>query len=154
MHNLEIASEETVMTTTAMYPEAYMQPRRKVILCLCYDTSVLQVRRMVLEHFGYVVFPASSVEHAKSVAEHQCPDMLLMDTSYPEVGFEQVARQVKQICPEMIAVVLSPYYYGTRNGASGAIDRFVARDDGPDALILQIEDLLGNQRPDADPRAR
>jgi response regulator RpfG family c-di-GMP phosphodiesterase len=149
MHNLEIAPEETVMTTTTTYPGAYMQSHHKAILCLCYDSNVLQVRRMVLERFGYKVFPSSSVEDAKTVAEDQCPDMLLMDNSYPEVDFEQVARQVKQICPETIAVVLSPYYYGARNGASGAIDRFLVRDDGPDALILQIEELFGEHGPSA-----
>lgn len=130
------------MTATAIHSGAYMQPRPKVILCLCYDTTVLQVRCMVLEHFGYVVFATSSVEHAKRLAAHQCPDLLLMDHSHSEVDLEQVAHQVKQICPEILAIVLSPYYYGARNAASGAIDRVVARDDGPDALISQIEELL------------
>jgi len=119
-----------------------MEPRRKAILCLCYDTNILQVRQMLLEHFGYRVLPTASVEDAKNVAENQCPDMLLMDNNDPKIDFEQVARQVKEICPEVIAVVLSPYFYGGRNGTAGAIDRFLAKDDAPDVLVSQIDALF------------
>jgi CheY-like chemotaxis protein len=105
---------------------------------------MLQVRQMLLEHFGYKVFPTCSVEDAAQVAVNECPDMLLLDNGNPEIDFEQVARQVKRACPDMIAVVLSPYYYAPRRGR-GAIDRFVATDDGPDALISEIEELFGEQ---------
>src|SRR5580658_2260764 len=97
---------------TAINPGAYMQTHRKAILCLSYDTNMLQVRQMLLEHFGYRVFPSSSVEDAKAVAERQCPDMLLMDNTHPEMDLEEVATAVKRACPGVIAVVLSPYYYG------------------------------------------
>ena len=122
-----------------------MAPRRKAILCLSYDNNLLQVRRMLLEHFGYTVLSTTSVEDAKSAAEVGCPDMLLMDNSRPGIDFEQVAKQVKKVCPTVIAVVLSPYYYGARDGCGGAIDRFVAKDEGPDVLISQIEELFGER---------
>lgn len=127
--------------TAAINPGVYMQTRRKAILCLCYDRDVLQVRRMLLEHFGYEVLPTSSLEDAKTVAESSCPDMLLMDNSHPGVDYEQVAEQVKKVCPTMLAVVLSPYY-GVRPGSLGCVDRFVAKDDGPKVLISQIEELF------------
>lgn len=131
-----------------------MQTHRKAILCLCYDTNMLQVRQMLLEHFGYKVFPSSSVEDAKAVAERQCPDMLLMDNTHPEMDLEEVATAVKSACPGVIAVVLSPYYYGPRNGSPRAVDRFVVKDDGPDALISQIEQLFGEQQRGRDSQAR
>jgi CheY-like chemotaxis protein len=100
---------------------------------------------MLLEHFGYTVLPTTSVEDAETTAQARCPDMLLMDNTHPGIDFEQVAKQVKKVCPAVIAVVLSPYYYGARNGAGGAIDRFVAKDEGPDVLISQIEQLFGER---------
>ena len=121
-----------------------MQARRKAILCLCYDQHMLRIRQMVLEHSGYTVLPTSNVEDAKNVAMDYCPDMLLMDNSHPGVDFEQLATQVKRTCPQLIAVVLSPYY-GIHNGSGGAIDRYVAKDDGPDALLSQIEELFGKE---------
>jgi DNA-binding NtrC family response regulator len=100
---------------------------------------------MLLEHFGYQVLSTSSVEEAKVAAKDSCPDMLLIDNSYPGIDVEQVARQVKTICPSMLAVVLSPYF-GVRVASRGYVDRFVAKDDGPDALIAQIEELF-EERP-------
>jgi len=140
--------------TTAIDPGVYMHTNRKAILCLSYDANMLQVRQMLLEHFGYMVFPSTSVEDATSVARHRCPDMLLMDYTHPEMNFEDVAAQVKSACPGVIAVVLSPYYYGSQNGTTGVVDRFVAKDDGPDALISQIEDLFGEHGNDGNARGR
>jgi len=136
--------------TSAIDPGVYMHTNRKAILCLSYDVNMLQVRQMLLEHFGYTVFSSNSIEDATSVARRRCPDMLLMDYTHPEMDFEKVAMQVKRACPGVIAVVLSPYYYGPHNGVSGAVDRFVTKDDGPDALISQIEDLFGEQGHDGD----
>ena len=56
----------------------------------------------------------------------------------------QIGRcPLKEICPEVITVVLSPYYRLSVNGSVESIDRFVAQDDGPDALISEINDLFG-----------
>lgn len=119
-----------------------MQPRRKEILCLCYDSSMLQVRRMLLEHFGYAVSGTTSLEDAKTMVEDRCPDMLLMDNNDSGADFERLAEQVKGVCPEVITLMLSPYYY---SGNGGAIDRVVSKDEGPDALLSQIEELLSDE---------
>lgn len=123
-----------------------MQSRSKEILCLCYDSNMLQVRRMLLEHFGYIVSLATSTDDAKDMIQEHCPDMLLMDNNDSDLDFEQLAEQVKDICPDVITVMLSPYYYGSRDGARDSIDRVVAKDDGPDALLAHIEELFGKQK--------
>jgi CheY-like chemotaxis protein len=119
-----------------------MRPRRKEILCLCYDRNMLQVRQMLLEHFGYAVLATNSLEDAKTMVKDRCPDMLLMDNNDSGTDFERLAEQVKGVCPEVITVMLSPYYY---SGNGDAIDRVVSKDDGPDALLSQIEELLGDK---------
>lgn len=130
---------------TAIHPGVYMQPRRKEILCLCYDSNMLRVRRMLLEHFGYAVLSTTSVEDARTLIQSRCPAMLLMDDNDSGADFEQLAVQVKSFCPEVITVMLSPYYYGTRGASVDSIDRIVAKDDGPDALLAHIEELLGEE---------
>ncbi len=136
--------------TSAISPGVYMEPRRKEILCLCYDSNMLQVRRMLLEHFGYIVLPTESVEGAKSIAKQRCPDMLLMDNSDHGIDFDQLAKQVKGICPDVITVMLSPFYYAARNGSSDAIDCVISKDDGPDVLLAQIGELFDEQsQPDS-----
>jgi len=128
-----------------------MEPRRKAILCLCHDSNMLEVRRMLLEHFGYRVLPSSSVEDAKKLAKLQCPDMLLMDNTDVGTEYEQLAKQVKRLCPEVITVVLSPYFRVARDGKLSCIDRFVVKDDGPHALIEQIQELFGGTETAARP---
>jgi CheY-like chemotaxis protein len=120
-----------------------MEPRRKQILCLCYDRNMLQVRQMLLEHFGYVVHPTSSPEDAATLVRDRCPDMLLMDDNDSGVDFGQLASQVKKICPDVITVMLSPFYYVKTHSES--IDRVVSKDDGPDVLLTQIEELFGEE---------
>lgn len=120
-----------------------MAHRSKAILCLCHDRDLLLIRRMLLEHFGYSVLCTTSAEDARDIVERQCPDMLLMDNGDPDVDYADLAERVKKTCPEVITVVLSPYYRLSNIGATGPVDRFVAKDDGPDALIAQIGELLG-----------
>jgi DNA-binding NarL/FixJ family response regulator len=118
-----------------------MQQRRKAILCLCHDATMLQLRQMLLEHFGYKVWPTTSVADATVLAENICPDMLLMDTTYPGVNLEQVAQQVKEVCPAVIAVVMSPYF-AVHDSSQTAVDRFVPSDEDPDTLAARIEELF------------
>lgn len=119
-----------------------MSERPKAILCLCHDSNMLVIRRMLLEHFGYTVLPTTSAEDARNLAEEKCPDMLLMDNGDPQIDFRKLAEQVKRACPSVITVVLSPYYRVSSQESIQSVDRFVARDDGPDELIAQIQDLF------------
>jgi CheY-like chemotaxis protein len=104
---------------------------------------MLEVRCMLLEHFGYTVLPTTTAEDAKNVAEQQCPDLLLMDNCDSTVDYNGVAEQVKKVCPDVIAVLLSPLFRLSVNGDSGSIDRLVAQDDGPGVLMDEINELLG-----------
>jgi CheY-like chemotaxis protein len=98
---------------------------------------------MLLERFGYTVLSSTSAEDVQKLVSNHCPAMLLMDDSYPGVDFKDIAKQGKGACPEMVIVVLSPYYYGGRNRADGAIDCFITNEEGPHVLISHIEELLG-----------
>ncbi len=77
------------------------------------------------------------------MVKDRCPDMLLMDNNDSGTDFERLAKQIKGVCPEVITVMLSPYYY---SGNGDAIDRVVSKDDGPNALISQIEELLAEEQ--------
>ena len=120
-----------------------METRHKEILCLSHDRHMLQIRRMLLEHFGYTVLPAASPEDAMKLAKRHCPDLLLMDNSDSDIDFEQLAEQMKRLCPDMIVAMLSSYYYAVPGHSGQAIDRVVAKDEGPTSLISQIAELFG-----------
>lgn len=118
-----------------------MLPEARAILCLCHDRTTLQVRKLVLEHFGYKVLTADSVQLAKHMAKQSCPDLMLLDNNYPSTDCESIAKEMKQACPTMLAAVLSPYF-ANRRSAQGWIDRFISDDEAPDALIGHIRDMF------------
>ena len=120
-----------------------MPIERKAILCLCEDATLLELRRLLLERFGYTVWPAHSAEAAATIAKNDCPDMFLMDHSFRGAHFKEVAEKVRTACPEVITVVLSPYF-ATRRTPETAVDRFISRDEAPDHLIANIRELLGS----------
>jgi CheY-like chemotaxis protein len=125
-----------------------MAQRPKAILCLSDDRGILHIRRMLLEHFGYVVLPTTSALDAKNLVEQQCPDMLLMDNGDSGIDYAHLAEEVKDICPNVITVVLSPYYCMSSSNSARHVDRFVAKDEGPDVLIAQIKELFGAVEPE------
>lgn len=126
--------------TAAINPGVYMQTQ-KAILCLGQDVTTLRVRQMLLEHFGYKVWTTDSVEDATAIAQDSCPDMLLMDYGHPDGDVEQVAARAKNVCPDLITVVLLPFY-GARYSSHTSIDRFLPRDNNPDLLVANLQDLF------------
>ncbi len=127
--------------TSGITSENYPQPQ-KGILCLGHDVTTLRVRQMLLEHFGYKVWATNSVEDVTSIAENQCPDMLLMDDGHPDLDVEQIAAETKSLCPGLIAVVLLPFYGAARYSPYQSVDRFLPRDHNPDALMANLEDIF------------
>lgn len=124
-----------------------MQSRGKGILFVCEDTTMLEVRQMLLERVGYTVWPTNSMDKASTIAEQHCPDMLLMENGYSNSDLEVSAKGVKAVCPEIITVVLAPYF-AVRYGSDGVIDRFIARDQGPDQLLSQIAEVFREKGPE------
>lgn len=50
-----------------------MQTRRRGILFVCEDETMLEVRQMLLERFGYKVWPTTSMDDASAIAKRSCP---------------------------------------------------------------------------------
>lgn len=60
---------------------------------------------------------------------------------YPGGDIEGLVARVKRACPQIIAVVLAPYF-AVRDSSHTVIDRFMARDDAPELLLAQLQELL------------
>ena len=71
--------------------------------------------------------------------------MLLMENGYPNPNLEIAAEKVKRVCPDIYRL-FSPQYFAVRDTSHGVIDRFIARDQGPDLLLCQIAELLRENR--------
>lgn len=119
----------------------------KEILCLCLDELTLQVRQMLLEHFGYKVLATDSIDEMNVILRHACPDMLLLDTNDPELDCQKIADTAKSICPDILSVVLTPDY-GFQGHGLGSIDRFLRLDGPREEWLSGIEALFARQQDD------
>jgi len=120
--------------------------KRKEILCVHQDDLTRQVRRMLLEHFGYKVLTTASVRELHSILQQRCPDMLLLDTSDPELDWEQISERAKAICPDILSVVLTPDSGRLSNGHE-TVDRFLRIDAPREEWLSGIEALFARQAP-------
>lgn len=121
-----------------------MDSKRKEILCVCHDELTLQVRQMLLEHFGYRVSTTDSVGKVNSILRHACPDMLLLDTSDPELDWQDLAGKAKALCPDILSVVLTADYGRISNGHE-SVDRFLRLDGPREEWLTGIESLFARQ---------
>jgi DNA-binding NtrC family response regulator len=131
-----------------------MRSSTKSILFVCEDATMLEVRQLLLERVGYKVWPTNSLRDAQLIAQDTCPDLLLFEDGYPTGNSEQLANSVKSVCPRIIAVALTPYW-AVKNASHSAIDKFLARDESPDLLLAQIDELFqqGDERNENHKRA-
>ncbi len=121
-----------------------MQSKRKEILCLCHDELTLQVRQMLLEHFGYKVLTTDSVGKMHAILRQACPDMVLLDTTDPELDWQELSGKAKSICPDILSVVLTTDYGRLRNGHE-AVDRFLRLDGPREEWLSGIQSLFAGQ---------
>ena len=122
-----------------------MEQLQKAILCVSSDPTILHLRQLLLERFGYRVYPASRLQDASSLASYHCPDILLMDYSFSIAELEELAQGVKQICPDLMVAVVAPYF--AMPGVNGrSIDRFISIDESPGVIISSIREMLGEER--------
>ena len=65
----------------------------------------------------------ASLDDIVRLIRREHPDLLLMDNCDSSVDYNGVAEQVKAVCPDVIAVLLSPLFRLSVNGDAGSIDR-------------------------------
>ena len=121
-----------------------MHSKRKEILCVCQDELTLQVRQMLLEHFGYKVLTSDSAGKMHIILRQACPDMLLLDTSDPELDWQELTFKAKNICPDILSVVLTADY-GRLHNAHESVDRFLRLDGPREEWLSGIESLFARQ---------
>ena len=121
-----------------------MRSIRKEILCLCRDQSTLYARRLLLEHFGYSVLATGSITQLQAVLRHACPDMVLLDTTDLALDCQEIAQQVKTVCPRILSVALTGEY-GLMNDGSGSIDGFLQIDGPREEWQAGIASLFAQQ---------
>lgn len=112
-----------------------------LILAVDDEHSGLFFRKLILEHAGYTVLSATTVEEALRLFQSHPVDLVLTDHLLGrEVGTE-MARQMKRLKPSVSVILLS----GTSSIPEplAHVDAFLSKNEGPEQLLELVQRLIG-----------
>lgn len=116
--------------------------RRKTILCIDDDDSVLGYERALLEGRGYAVLTASSARQGLQIAAACAVAAVIVDYHMPEMNGQVVATEMKRLRPQ-IPIIMFTSDDEIREHALKVVDAFVSKDDAPRRLLPVITRICG-----------
>jgi CheY-like chemotaxis protein len=119
-----------------------MDQRQREILCIDDDFQSLQVRRILLETYGFNVITAVGAKEGLRAFRRHDIDLVVMDYHMPEMDGGQVARQMKRARPQMPVMILSALSWLPETAPRECIDDFVCKGQPTAALVRKIEALM------------
>lgn len=118
-------------------------PRTYAVLCVDDHAPGLNIRRMFLESFGYQVQTADSGEAALHLAAKHPFDAIILDYRMPGMDGLQLARALRQCCPQVPLIVLSGYVAEVPAELHGLISGFVTKGSDPKTLLKTLAEVTG-----------
>ena len=121
---------------------------QREILCIDDDAQSLQVRKLLLETFGFRVTASSRAREGLKLFRSRNVDAVVLDYEMPELNGGQLARKMKKARPRVPVVVLSALPWLPNDAPRGCIDAFVAKGGPINSLIHELEHLTEELAPD------
>ena len=117
-------------------------PKRKTILCIDDDNSVLEYHKALLERRGYDVLTAASPLEGLQIAAACGIAAVVVDYHMPEMNGHEVAIEIKRITPRVPIIMVS-----SDNEVSeyvlNVVDAFVSKDETASRLLPVIVGICG-----------
>lgn len=117
-----------------------MAQRNPVVLCVDDEPNPLVLRRLVLEKAGYQVLTAESLARALEVLSSSAVDLVLSDQLMPGGTGTELARQIKQLFPNIPVIIISGVNELPPDATSA--DLFMSKMEGPAAMCQKVASLL------------
>jgi len=121
-----------------MRPLVGPKSKRKVILCIDDDQSVLECEREFLTTFGYTVLTAPSGDEGLKLASKDCVDVVIVDYCMPHMNGQEVAVEMRRLRPQATIIMLSGSI-AVPPEAVNTVDAFVRKDRLATELLQVIE---------------
>jgi PAS domain S-box-containing protein len=115
-----------------------------VVLCVDDEPSGLQLRQLILERKGYLVFTASSASAALALFISRDFDLVVTDHLLGRETGTAMAQQMKRLKPDVPIIVLS----GATESPAGIeiADAFLSKAEGPESLLATVHELASRSR--------
>ena len=121
-----------------MRPLVESKSKKKVILCIDDDQSVLECESEFLTTFGYTVLTAPSGDEGLKLASKNCVDVVIVDYCMPQMNGQEVAIEMRRLRPQVTIIMLSGSV-AVPQEAVNTVDAFVRKDRLASQLLQAIE---------------
>jgi CheY-like chemotaxis protein len=151
------ADAPTVVAPGANVPGATTRPRaqRPLVLIVDDDPDARAIHAEILAQRGFRTAEAEDGEAGFEMAVTRKPDVILMDSSMPGMGGDEVARRLKGD-PRTRAtpiVMLTGFARQTHGSPSPAWDAYIEKPSTADGVAATLRSLLGGVPADQEVRA-
>jgi CheY-like chemotaxis protein len=117
-------------------------PKRKTILCIDDDNSVLEYHKALLERRGYDVLTAASPLEGLQMAAACGIAAVIVDYHMPQMNGHEVAIEIKRITPQVPIIMVSSDIEISED-ALNVVDAFVSKDEAPRRLLPVLVGICG-----------
>jgi CheY-like chemotaxis protein len=124
----------------SLLPRTKHAKRAKLILSIDDEAALLFTREKILQAEGYDVLSASNGEEALAIFAAQPVDLVLLDYLMPGMDGGTVLRNMKRHNPLLPVIMVSANQLPSE--VLACADGYVAKGDGPAALLENIKQLL------------
>lgn len=114
------------------------------LLCLNDEQTALFVRKLVLEKEGFEVLTSTTANDALKLMSDRPVDLVIADHLLSDTTGGEIAKEIKRRWPGTPVVLLSGMV--ERPDDTDAVDAFVSKADGREALISTIRRLLDSKQ--------
>jgi DNA-binding response OmpR family regulator len=115
------------------------------------ERKLRELVRSYLERAGLSVLSTGSGAEALSMAATAAPSLIVLDLGLPDVSGEEVAREVRTICPAPILMLTARAAESDRiAGLELGADDYVTKPFSPRELVLRVQAILRRSGPRAD----
>ena len=121
-----------------MRPLVESKSKKKVILCIDDDQSMLECEREFLTTFGYTVLTAPSGAQGLKLASKSCVDVVIVNYCMPQMNGHEVAIEMRRLRPQATIIMLSGSM-AVPQEAMNTVDAFVPKDRLASQLVQAIE---------------
>ncbi len=126
-----------------MVPPTSPAPGDVTVLCVDDQQSNLQIRRIFLETFGYIVVAVTSGREALQVLPAHSFDAVVLDYVMPDMDGEATALAIKQREPSLPIVLLSGCITELPERLTRIVEAIVLKGSQPSELLQVLARTVG-----------
>jgi CheY-like chemotaxis protein len=112
----------------------------KNVLCIDDEEAALQLRKLLLESFGFSVLTASNGPDGIEIFKSQQVDAVLVDFAMPVMDGAVVAAEIKSLNPRTPVVMLTAYS-SVSPAVGNVVDCFLVKGEDPAVVASRLESL-------------